>query len=223
MSLTPGGCQVASRGRKPGLPPFPSSPPQLPLALSSSLLPSRTYHPRMSESEGHSESIPPNLLPSLQMTTLKPTASLSGTLPSMPGDSEGCPPLPCMVGGPHLLPQPKVSKPRLQREHELPAGLPEAPDFFRVLLSRLTPQDHTFQLLLQGKRPWARPHGASLSSGPSTPTPQLFSRSRRPGSKCGRWTSSIGCCLRNAEPQTPCGPVQSEAAFQQDVQVTCVR
>lgn len=54
--------------------------------------------------------------------------------------------------GAHLLPQPKMSKPRFQGEHKVPTGLPKVPDFFWPLLGSLTPQDHTSQLVLQGER-----------------------------------------------------------------------
>ena len=96
--------------------------------------------------------------------------------------------------GPYLFPQPEVSKPRFQREHELPADLPEAPNFFRVLLSGLTPQDHTFQLLLQGKGgPWpGQGHTTQPASWSPPATPKLFSHSLRPsGSEGGQQTGSI--------------------------------
>lgn len=56
---------------------------------------------------------------------------------------------PPLLPKPHLLPQSEVPKPRLQGEHEVPARLPEAPDFLGVLLGSLAPQDHLLQLLLQ--------------------------------------------------------------------------
>lgn len=96
--------------------------------------------------------------------------------------------------GPHLFPQTEVSKPRFQREHELPAGLPEAPNFFRVLLSGLTPQDHTFQLLLQGKGgPWPGQGRTTQPASWSPPAiPKLFSHSLRPsGSEGSQQTGSI--------------------------------
>lgn len=183
MSLAPRGGQMASRGGKPRLLPFPPAAPQLPLPAPLFLPPAHTT-PGCRNGKGIQKALHPTCFLAYNCQNGSPLPPCPVPFPPCQVTSKGCPPLSCMMGGPHLLPQPKVSKPRLQREHELPAGLPEAPDFFRVLPGRLTPQDHTFQLLLQGRRPLAGPQRPSLSSAPSTSTPQLFSRSLRPGSKC---------------------------------------
>ena len=109
-SLTPRSSQAASRGGKLWPPPFPC-PLLSSLRLSASLLPSScTWHPRMSEVGGHSESVPSNLLTNDDAEAHgggqlglrrdgQPAASPSGALPSIPGGPQGCPPLPSVAGG----------------------------------------------------------------------------------------------------------------------------
>lgn len=128
--------------------------------------------------------------------------------PLSPAGLKGSPPLPC-AGEPYLLPQPEVSKPRLQREHELPAGLPEAPDFSWVLLRGLTPQDHAFQLLLPRKE------STGLATLEPPHRPKLLSHNVRP---MGQWRlmgQQQRQCPRNVDPRALPQTSLSEAAWLQ--------